>query len=62
MRNYSDEDDEHDYSPNELAHLSIRHKDKYEQIVQSNLEYGDTIEDWERRNIEQVQKHLNKYR
>lgn len=59
MKNQTEEDS-YDYSPNELANLSIRNREKYEQIVHSNLEYGESIEDWERKNMEYVQKHLKK--
>jgi hypothetical protein len=60
MRNKYDEEDEHDYSPNELAELSYRHNDKYREVVQSNLESGDTIEKWEQRNLEWAQECLRK--
>lgn len=33
MRNRYNNEDEHDYSPNELAELLIRNKDKYDSIV-----------------------------
>ncbi len=56
MRNRHDEDDDYDYSPNELARLSVDHKEKYEKIVNSNLERGDTIKDWEQRNLEWAKK------
>lgn len=58
MRNLSADDDEYDYSPNELAELSIRHRDKYEKIVQSNLDAGDSVDKWEQHNLEYMQKHL----
>lgn len=62
MRNRFNEDDEHDYSPNELAELSIRHKDKYEQVVSSNLKEGDTINKREQRNLERAKDYLNQQR
>lgn len=52
MRNYYDEDDDYDYSPNELARLSSTHKEKHDQIINSNLSDGDTIEKWQQRNLE----------
>lgn len=55
MRNNNDDEDNYDYSPNELANLSQNHKAKYEQIVNSNLEEDDTIEQWEERNRKHVQ-------
>lgn len=58
MRNLYDKEDEHDYSPNELAHLSSGHNDKFKQIVQSNLEPGDTIEKWQERNRKWAQGYL----
>lgn len=59
MRNWNDDEDEHDYSPNELANLSVDHRKKYREIVQSNLESGDTVEKWQQRNLEAMQKYLN---
>ena len=44
MRDWTDEDDDYDYSPNELAHLSMENPRLYRQIVGKNLELGDTIE------------------
>jgi len=58
MRNKNDEYDDHDYSPNELAALSISHKDKYEQIVNSNLYEGDFIPKWEMRNMDRAKERL----
>ncbi len=60
MRNLHDEDDDYDYSPNELANLSVQHKAKYDKIVQSNLESGDTIKDWEQRNLDRMKEFLNR--
>jgi hypothetical protein len=59
MKNRNDEDDGHDYTPNELAHL---HQEKYEQIVQSNLEDGDTIKHWRQRNQEAADEFLRHQR
>lgn len=59
-RNISDEDDySYDYSPNELAELSQRHYAKYREIVESNLDRDDTVERWEQRNLERMQKFLH---
>jgi hypothetical protein len=58
MRNRYDEEDEHDYSPNELANLSISNKEKADRIISSNLEEGDTVEKWEQRNLERAQQYL----
>lgn len=58
MLNNNDDENLHDYFPNELATLSIKNPDKYREIVQSNLERGDTIEKWEQRNLEHMQKYL----
>jgi len=55
MRNRYDEDDDHDYSPNELADLPDY---KYRQIVQSNLDEDDSIEKWEQRNLERAKDFL----
>jgi len=62
MRNLKDEDDDHDYSPNELADLQYWNRRKYEEIVNSNLEEGDTIEEWQERNRKHAQRHLNQNR
>ncbi len=59
MRNWTDNEDEHDYGPNELAYLSKDDPKKYAEIVQSNLDEGDTIEKWQRRNLEHMQKFLH---
>lgn len=60
MRDLTDDENEHDYGPNELAHLSINNKEKHDRIVQSNLAPGDTIEKREQRNMEYAQKHLQR--
>lgn len=52
MTNQYDEDDDYDYGPNELANLSIDNPRKYRDVVNSNLEVGDTIGDWQQRNLE----------
>jgi len=59
MRDNTDEDNEHDYSPNELAYLAINNKEKHDRIINSNIEDGDTIDKWEQRNLKAMQKHLN---
>jgi hypothetical protein len=62
MRNQNDQDDDHDYSPNELARLSSGHNDKYREIVQSNLQPGDSIEKWQQRNMEWAKECLRQQR
>jgi hypothetical protein len=62
MRNLSDEEDDHDYSPNELARLSSEHNSKYRSIVNSNLESGDTIENWQARNMARAKEFLEHQR
>lgn len=58
MRNLKDEEDEHDYGPNELAELSYHNPAKYKQIVNSNLDDNDSIEKWEKRNLEWAKEML----
>lgn len=59
-KNNIDEDgNNYDYSPNELARLSIDNPKLYREIVQSNLDDGDTVENWEKRNMERAKKWLN---
>lgn len=58
MYNKYDEEDNHDYTPNELARLSETDPSKYKEIVQSNLDEDDTIENYHRRNLEQADKLL----
>jgi len=62
MKNLKDEDDDYDYSPNELAELSSKHREKYEQIVNSNLSDGDTIEKRQQRNLAWAQECLAEQR
>lgn len=62
MKNLYDEDDDYDYSPNELAELSYKHREKHDQIIQSNLEDGDTIERWQQRNLKRAQEDLAEQR
>lgn len=53
---YTDEDGEtRDYSPNQLAQLP---KDKLRKVVESNLEDGDTLEDWQERNMKRAKDAL----
>lgn len=61
MRNLNDNDEEsnnYDYSPNELADLSINNPKKFREIVGSNLDKGDTIERWQQRNLDYARKCL----
>ena len=62
MRNLADQEDEHDYSPNELAQLSHSHRYLHDQIINSNLEDGDTIDKWQKRNLESAQEYLAQQR
>lgn len=59
MRNlnldWDDEDRYYDYTPNELARLPDK---LYREIVQSNLDEGDTVEQWEKRNLKDAQQIL----
>lgn len=57
-RNNMDED-QHDYSPNELARMGQRDPEKRDRIIQSNLSEGDSIGAWERRNMERARKILS---
>jgi hypothetical protein len=60
MRNKNIEDiyEAYDYSPNELAKLAYENPSEYRTVVQSNLEHGDTVENWERRNMEVAKRYL----
>ncbi len=58
MKDFNNPDNDHDYSPNELAHLSIDNPKKYRSIVEQNLDCGDTIEQWQKRNMKFVQCYL----
>jgi hypothetical protein len=58
MRNYSDPEDDYDYSPNELSNLSMNNPLKYREVVQSNLDPDDTLENWQQRNLEHMKKFL----
>jgi hypothetical protein len=58
MRNWKDEEDDYDYSPNELSRLSQENHEKYKEIVESNLEEGQTLESWHRANMEMAKDFL----
>jgi hypothetical protein len=60
MRNKYDDEDDYNYSKNELAELSIDNPKAYRQIISSNLSDEDTIDRWEQRNLEWAQSKLNK--
>lgn len=69
MRNQNlDWDDQYDYSPNELAELSINNPQEYRNVVNSNLDDGDSIEKWQNRNMEWAkdclaqQRYNNRYK
>jgi hypothetical protein len=53
------DEDDHDYSPNELAELSIKNPDKHRRIVEQNIPDNMTVEEWQQRNLEHMRKHLN---
>jgi hypothetical protein len=53
------DEDDHDYSPNELAELSIKNPDKHRRIVEQNIPEGMSVEEWEQRNLEHMRRHLN---
>ena len=57
MRDYNDEDDDHDYSSNELAYLSQRNPEKYRKMVESNT--GKSVEQWHEDNIKYAEECLN---
>lgn len=63
MRDLSDEENDYDYRPNELAHLAIYHREKYERIVNSNIgvtiNNADSIDEWEQNNLENARKYIN---
>jgi hypothetical protein len=63
MRDQNTEDGElgHDYSPNQLARLSIDNPQLYRRVVESNLEDDDTVDDWEARNLENAKRHLSNH-
>lgn len=48
---------EFDYSPNQLALLSVEDPELYRRVVQPNLEEGDTVEDWEGRNMDNARRY-----
>ena len=65
MRNYYDEDDEHDYSPNELAHLSVNHKEKHDRIINAHLRHNEddrSIHQWQQDNLKWAQDCLAQQR
>ena len=52
MRNQNvDWDDSYDYSPNELAELSVNNPRLYREVVESNLDDDDSVEKWQQRNL-----------
>ena len=60
MRDLTDEENDYDYGSNELAELSINHREKYRRIVNSNLDDNDSVERWEQRNLEWAKEMLRK--
>lgn len=59
MRNRYDDEDDHDYSPNELARLSSSDPELHDKVIKSNLEEGDTVARWEQRNMDRARKILS---
>ena len=57
-KNRDNEDNNYDYSPNELADLSQENPKEYRAVVHSNLDDGDTVEGWEKRNLEWAKECL----
>ena len=62
MRKQPYNEDDYDYSPNELANLSINNPMEYREVVGSNLEEGDSIERWQQRNLEWAKECLAEQR
>ena len=65
MRNLNDLDEDgndYDYSPNELATLSRTNPRLYKEVVESNLDDGDSIEKWQNRNLEWAKECLAEQR
>ena len=60
--NNADWDDNYDYSPNELAELSTNNPKLYREVVSSNLDDGDSVENWQRRNLEWAEDCLAQQR
>jgi hypothetical protein len=59
MRNQNVEwDESYDYAPNELNELHINNPRLYREIVESNLEPGDSLENWQQRNLKRMQDFL----
>jgi len=65
MRNLNDLDEDgndYDYSPNELVELSRNNPRLFKEVVESNLDDGDSIEKWENRNLEWAKECLAEQR
>lgn len=62
MRNKYNDEDDYNYSRNELAELSIDNPRLYRDVVNSNLSKNDTIDKWEQRNLDWAQECLKKQR
>jgi hypothetical protein len=59
MINWEDFDNNnHDYSPNELAELSRTNPDLYTKIVERNIPEGMSVHEWEQKNLSYMQKLL----
>jgi len=65
MRNLKDLDEDgnnYDYSPYELADLNINNPRLYREIVSSNLEESDSIDNWEQPYLEWAKERLEEQR
>ena len=52
LNNLDEDGNDYDYSPNELAELSRNNPRLYREVVESNLDENDSVENWQQRNLE----------
>ena len=62
LKNLDEDGNDHAYWPNELAELRRTNPNLYHEVVQSNLEEDDTVEQWEQRNLKRAQEDLAEQR
>ncbi len=63
MRNTDlDWEDQYDYSPNEMAELSVNNPQEYKKIMRQNIGSDSDIEDFYKRNMESAQNALYQQR
>jgi hypothetical protein len=55
-KNY--DEDNHNYSPNDLAELSRKNPEKYRRIVKQNIPEDISVEQWEEDNLRRAQMYL----